>query len=98
EIMIGYGANWRSITVRICSYTPEGEAYTKAQSDARYPTGHRTGARTKITGLTSVGDWSSKIPQGAVNIASLTEGNDRITDAYYAYPQYLINGNWVNFA
>ncbi|PWI82129.1 hypothetical protein DEO48_00130, partial [Enterobacter sp. CGMCC 5087] len=66
--------------------------------NAKYSSGHRIGARTKISGLSGIGDWSSKIPQGAINIASLTEGDDRITHAYYAYPQYLINGNWVNFA
>ncbi|MFZ4216681.1 pyocin knob domain-containing protein [Enterobacter ludwigii] len=80
------------------SYTPEGEAYTKAQSDARYPTAHRVGARTKVGNLHAAGDWSAQVPQGAVNIASLTEGDDRITSMYYAHPQYLINGNWVNFA
>ncbi len=69
-----------------------------ARYNTKYPTGHRIGARTKISGLNSVGDWSSRIPQGAINIASMTMGDDRITDAYYAYPQYLINGNWVNFA
>lgn len=69
-----------------------------ARYNAKFPTGHRIGARTKISGLGGVTDWSSRIPQGAINIASLTEGDDRITDAYYASPQYLINGNWVNFA
>ncbi|HDR2588159.1 TPA: phage tail protein [Enterobacter ludwigii] len=69
-----------------------------ARYNTKYATGHRVGARTKISGLSGVGDWASKIPQGAVNIASLTEGNDRITDVYYAYLQYNLNGNWVNFA
>ncbi|MCU6240802.1 hypothetical protein [Enterobacter asburiae] len=66
--------------------------------NARTPTLFRVGARTKVGNLHAVGDWSGQVPQGAINIASLTEGDDRITSMYYAYPQYLVNGNWVNFA
>lgn len=69
-----------------------------ANFDARYPRLFRVGARTKVGNLHAAGDWSGQVPQGAINIASLTEGDDRITSMYYAYPQYLVNGNWVNFA
>jgi hypothetical protein len=76
------------------SYAPAGEAYTKAESNARYPTGFRIGARTRYDGS----DYASKIPQGAVNICDFTNGDNRINGTMYAYPQYLINGNWYNFS
>lgn len=77
---------------------PPQQAYTKAQSDSKYPTAFRTGARVKLSNLNAAGDWSSKVPAGAVNIASITAGDDRITAAYYAFPQYYLNGKWVNFS
>ncbi|TKK23455.1 hypothetical protein EcCFBP13530_04685 [Enterobacter cancerogenus] len=80
------------------SYTPTGTSYTKTESDAKYPAAFRTGARVKLSNLNAAGDWSSKVPAGAVNIASITAGDDRITAAYYAYPQYYLNGKWVNFS
>ncbi|WP_421513914.1 phage tail-collar fiber domain-containing protein [Enterobacter ludwigii] len=76
------------------NYTPAGQAYTKAESNARYPTGFRIGARTRYNGS----DYSGKIPQGAVNICDFTDGDNRINGTMYAYPQYLINGNWYNFS
>ncbi|PWI77278.1 hypothetical protein DEO48_25285 [Enterobacter sp. CGMCC 5087] len=78
--------------------TPGVRVYSSNNPPPTYPSQFRTGARTKVGNLHAVGDWSAQVPQGAVNIASLTEGDDRITSMYYAYPQYLINGNWVNFA
>jgi hypothetical protein len=76
------------------NYTPAGQAYTKNESDAKYPTGFRIGARTRYNGS----DYSGKIPQGAVNICDFTDGDNRINGTMYAYPQYLINGNWYNFS
>ncbi|MEH4985803.1 hypothetical protein PO461_00005, partial [Enterobacter asburiae] len=78
--------------------TPGVRVYSSNNPPPTYPSQFRTGARTKVGNLHAAGDWSAQVPQGAVNIASLTEGDDRITSMYYAYPQYLINGNWVNFA
>ncbi|MCX8962126.1 hypothetical protein EHW64_13545 [Erwinia psidii] len=59
-------------------------------------TGIKTGARVMVTDLAGVGDWSSLVPAGAVLIAALTQGNNRITDMYYAYVMYCVNGNWIN--
>ena len=61
-----------------------------------YITGIKQGARVYIGNLSDTGNWQSSIPTGAYNIASMTEGDDRITSAYYAYIMYEINGNWIN--
>lgn len=58
--------------------------------------GVKQGSRTHIGGLSSHGDYTSDIPGGAWLVSSLTNGDDRITDVYYAYVMYEIGGNWVN--
>ncbi len=73
-------------------------AYTKSESDAhynaKYPAQFRVGARVTYNGS----DFGSHVPQGAVNINNYTNGDDRINGVVYAYLQYNLNGNWVNFA
>ncbi|QGG11403.1 phage tail protein [Enterobacter cancerogenus] len=76
------------------SYTPAGEAYTKAQSDSKYPTAFRVGSRVTYNGS----DFGSKVPQGAVNINNYTNNDDRINGVVYAYLQFYLNGKWVNFS
>ncbi|MEH4987028.1 pyocin knob domain-containing protein, partial [Enterobacter asburiae] len=89
NIVAGQGLYESSGAVRV---------YSPNNPPPAYPSQFRVGARTKVGNLHAAGDWSGQMPQGAINIASLTEGDDRITSMYYAYPQYLINGKWVNFA
>ncbi|MEI9745899.1 hypothetical protein [Enterobacter ludwigii] len=60
----------------------------------KYPTQFRVGARVTYNGS----DFSSHVPQGAVNINNYTNNDDRINGVVYAYLQYNLNGNWVNFA
>lgn len=76
------------------SYTPAGEAYTKAQSDGKYPTAFRVGSRVTYNGS----DFGGKVPQGAVNINNYTNNDDRINGVVYAYLQFYLNGKWVNFS
>jgi type IV pilus biogenesis protein CpaD/CtpE len=54
------------------------------------------GARVKVTSLGGSADWNGQVPVGAVLIEALTEGDDRITGAYYSYLIYNVNGNWIN--
>ncbi|MGC4124131.1 MAG: hypothetical protein QM585_04300, partial [Enterobacter sp.] len=65
-----------------------------ARYDAKYPTNFRVGARVTYNGS----DFGSHVPQGAVNINNYTNNDDRINGVVYAYLQYNLNGNWVNFA
>ncbi|MGN5575894.1 hypothetical protein VF709_24545, partial [Enterobacter sp. Lyrl_3] len=60
----------------------------------KYPTQFRVGARVTYNGS----DFGGKVPQGAVNINNFTNNDDRINGVQYAYLQYNLNGNWVNFA
>ncbi|MGJ3447208.1 hypothetical protein [Enterobacter sp. PTB] len=60
----------------------------------KYPTLFRVGARVTYNGS----DFGSHVPQGAVNINNYTNNDDRINGVVYAYLQYNLNGNWVNFA
>ncbi|MFJ5855386.1 phage tail protein [Enterobacter cancerogenus] len=76
------------------NYTPAGEAYTKAQSDSKYPTAFRVGSRVTYNGY----DFGGKVPQGAVNINNYTNDDDRINGVVYAYLQFYLNGKWVNFS
>lgn len=62
--------------------------------NAKYPAQFRVGARVTYNGS----DFSSHVPQGAVNINNMTNNDDRINGVQYAYLQYNLNGNWVNFA
>lgn len=59
-------------------------------------TGVKIGTRVVINNLHASGDWSGQVPAGAVLIAAVTVGDDRITDAWYAYVMYCVNGNWIN--
>ncbi|MCE0812951.1 tail fiber protein [Buttiauxella sp. S04-F03] len=82
------------------SYTPAGEAYTKAQSDARYGVvnGIRRGGQQHKVG----GDWIKawEAPAGCIMTGLNTdEGNDgRKMGIYYRQLQYLNRqtGAWVN--
>ncbi|GLH24086.1 hypothetical protein ENT52713_14820 [Enterobacter sp. 200527-13] len=65
-----------------------------ARYNAKYPAQFRVGARVTYKGS----DFFSHVPQGAVNINNMTDGDDRINGVQYAYLQYNLNGNWVNFA
>lgn len=76
------------------NYTPAGQAYTKAQSDSKYPTAFRVGSRVTYNGP----DFGGKVPQGAVNINNYTNGDNRINGVVYAYLQFYLNGKWVNFS
>ncbi|MFZ4170915.1 hypothetical protein ACEV60_19965 [Enterobacter ludwigii] len=68
--------------------------YFDARYNAKYPAQFRVGARVTYNGS----DFGSHVPQGAVNINNYTNGDDRINGVVYAYLQYNLNGNWVNFA
>lgn len=68
--------------------------YFDARYNAKYPAQFRVGARVTYNGS----DFFSHVPQGAVNINNMTDGDDRINGVQYAYLQYNLNGNWVNFA
>mgnify|MGYP000867910957 CR=1 FL=1 len=65
-----------------------------ARYNAKYPAQFRVGARVTYNGS----DFGSHVPQGAVNINNYTNNDDRINGVVYAYLQYSLNGNWVNFA
>lgn len=90
-------SNWTHFDARYQpkgNYTPAGEAYTKAQSDGKYPTAFRVGSRVTYNGS----DFGGKVPQGAVNINNYTNNDDRINGVVYAYLQFYLNGKWVNFS
>ncbi|MGX5054348.1 phage tail-collar fiber domain-containing protein [Enterobacter asburiae] len=71
-----------------------GNFYSAAQSDARFPTAFRVGARVQYNGP----DYDGHVPQGAVNINNQTLDDDRINGVTYAYLQFYLNGNWYNFS
>lgn len=90
-----YPGDWGNFDARYYTQTAaNSHFYSRSESDGRYPTGFRIGARTTYNGS----DFGSKVPQGAVNINNYTNGDNRINGVTYAYPQYLINGKWLNFA
>lgn len=72
------------------SYTPAGQAYTKAESEARYVKDIRMGANLNVTW----GSGGGTVPAGCV----LTGGNfdDDREYAIYAPVQKFINGIWYN--
>jgi hypothetical protein len=74
--------------------TPTSYANFDARYNAKYPTMFRVGARVEYDGS----DFGSKVPQGAVNINNYTNNDDRINGVVYAYLQFNLNGNWVNFS
>jgi len=72
------------------SYTPAGQAYTKAESEARYVKDIRMGANLNVTW----GSGGGTVPAGCV----LTGGNfdDDREYAIYAPVQKFVNGIWYN--
>lgn len=74
------------------SYTPAGQAYTKAESDARYVQDVRLLGRTWIGN-----DGAVNAPAGCVFVGGGDFGSD---DGNYAYAavQKKVNGNWYTVA
>ncbi|OAT18854.1 phage tail fiber protein [Buttiauxella noackiae ATCC 51607] len=76
------------------SYTPAGEAYTKAASDARYLQGTKLGAEGHIV-INSSGAIS-RVPAGCVMTGWQPEGQNIGGDPCYYKPiQQNINGTWA---
>jgi phage-related tail fiber protein len=76
------------------SYTPAGQAYTKAESDARYIRDVRLG--TEASGV--LGNPNPfRVPAGCVMTGWYTEGSNPGGDTIYYKPvQKNLNGTWVN--
>lgn len=83
------------------SYTPAGQAYTKAESDARYVQDIRLGAQVLVSGSGNGGKASLTAPSGHMLTAILDGDTSRwpmpdSPDQAYARPiQKLVNGKWI---
>lgn len=83
------------------SYTPAGQAYTKAESDARYLQDIRLGAQVLVSGSGNGGKASLTAPSGHMLTAILDGDTSRwpmpdSPDQAYARPiQKLVNGKWI---
>ncbi|EPC5666038.1 tail fiber protein [Citrobacter koseri] len=84
------------------SYTPAGQAYTKAESDARYVQDIRLGAQVLVSGSGNGGKASLTAPSGHMLTAILDGDTSRwpmpdSPDQAYARPiqKKLVNGNWI---
>ncbi|WP_437178341.1 pyocin knob domain-containing protein [Citrobacter werkmanii] len=84
------------------SYTPAGQAYTKAESDARYLQDIRLGAQVLVSGSGNGGKASLTAPSGHMLTAILDGDTSRwpmpdSPDQAYARPiqKKLVNGNWI---
>lgn len=84
------------------NYTPAGQAYTKAESDARYLQDIRLGAQVLVSGSGNGGKASLTAPSGHMLTAILDGDTSRwpmpdSPDQAYARPiqKKLVNGNWI---
>ncbi|MGN5575824.1 phage tail protein [Enterobacter sp. Lyrl_3] len=71
------------------NYTPAGQAYTKAESDARYVQNIRLGA------VESSNTWAEKSPY-VVTGSDKVVGDDYVGHAVRRPLQKLVNGTWIN--
>lgn len=76
------------------NYTPAGEAYTKAASDARYVQNIRVSA-TQVRSFSDGGGYSSNDAAFATAIA-MVGGSSNNGSLLVRYVQKNINGTWVN--
>ena len=76
------------------NYTPAGEAYTKAASDARYVQNIRVSA-TQVRSFSDGGGYSSNDAAFATAIA-MVGGSSNNGSLLVRYVQKLVNGTWVN--
>lgn len=107
-----YGTNWggwldawlRTNYQPKGSYTPAGQAYTKAESDARYVQDIRLGAQVLVNPSGNGGKASLTAPSGHMLTAILDGDTSRwpmpdSPDQAYARPiQKLVNGKWITVA
>ncbi|MCA2147208.1 hypothetical protein ACXZAQ_02330 [Citrobacter portucalensis] len=86
------------------SYTPAGQAYTKAESDARYVQDTRLGSQVLVSASGNGGKASLTAPSGHMLTAILDGDTSRwpmpdSPDQAYARPiQKLVNGKWITVA
>lgn len=76
------------------SYTPAGEAYTKAESDARYLQGVQLGAAVSMEYYLEV----KSVPAGCVITAMGAAGGNNVGTLKYKPIQRNINGTWVTIS
>lgn len=84
--------NWSNFDARYQpkgNYTPAGQAYTKAESDARYVQNIRLGA------VESSNTWAEKSPY-VVTGSDKVVGDDYVGHAVRRPLQKLVNGTWIN--
>lgn len=83
------------------NYTPAGQAYTKAESDARFVRDVRLGAQVMVSGSANGSDASLTAPSGHMLTAILDRDTPRwptpdTPDRAYARPvQKFLNNQWV---
>ncbi|KFA86233.1 phage tail-collar fiber domain-containing protein [Enterobacter sp. EGD-HP1] len=75
------------------NYTPAGEAYTKAESNARFIQGWRLGAISQADNGNN-DNLFANAPNGAVVVSVQQKTN--FTAVKYRYAQYNLNGTWYN--
>lgn len=75
------------------NYTPAGQAYTKAESNARFLQGVRLGAIATATNGNNDNIFADS-PNGAVVVSVQQKSN--YTAIKYRYAQYNLNGTWYN--
>ncbi|SAH34438.1 phage tail-collar fiber domain-containing protein [Enterobacter hormaechei] len=75
------------------SYTPAGEAYTKAESNARFLQGWRLSAVATATNGNN-DNLFAEAPNGSVVVSVQQKTN--YTAVKYRYAQYNLNGTWYN--
>ena len=75
------------------SYTPAGEAYTKAESNARFLQGWRLSAAASATNGNN-DNLFAEAPNGSVVVSVQQKTN--YTAVKYRYAQYNLNGTWYN--
>ena len=98
-----YGAAWGNRWLRDYlvatfqpkgSFTPAGQAYTKAESDARYVQNIRVSAPQERK-FWDGGGWSSNDSAFATSIW-MVGGSSNVGGLYVRYVQKNINGTWIN--
>ncbi|MDX7506464.1 hypothetical protein SJ593_26990, partial [Citrobacter freundii] len=86
------------------NFTPAGQAYTKAESDARYVQDTRLGSQVFVSASGNGGKASLTAPTGHMLTAILDGDTSRwpmpdSPDSAYARPiQKLVNGKWITVA
>ncbi|MDM3027485.1 hypothetical protein OGX80_21990 [Citrobacter sp. CK194] len=101
QIIPGNYANFDNRYQAKGNYTPAGQAYTKAESDARFVRDVRLGAQVMVSGSANGSDASLTAPSGHMLTAILDRDTPRwptpdTPDRAYARPvQKFINNQWV---